>query len=281
MSRILFNNRTTDAGTPAAGKITLYSKLIAGVSRLLHINESGTVVALIGDVSTDTLTNKTITGLNLTAGSLIVAPLNIAAGTNLTTASAGAVEYDGKCFYADPIASNRGLLVSDHFILQQAARATVNSANGATAFAIFDSVAGGTITLPAVTLYEFEMFVSLYTTGTNARTLNLSFVFAQAPVSITYSALVGSPATDIQGATTAIYLATAADTAINASVSAASYNTVFVKGLIRTHATLASTMIPKIRWNTASGQDTIVRAGSYLKLHALGTGAVLSVGNWS
>lgn len=75
-------------------------------SRLVHfIMQNGTsnltlplgTDTLVGKATTDTLTNKTLTSQHLTAGTATAgtAPIYFAAGTNLTSAAAGAMEWDG------------------------------------------------------------------------------------------------------------------------------------------------------------------------------------------
>lgn len=60
---------------------------------------AGTVVT---NTSTIVLTNKTATGLKLTAGTTAIAPLIFASGTSLTSALSGSVEYNGtNLFYTD------------------------------------------------------------------------------------------------------------------------------------------------------------------------------------
>ncbi len=106
------------------------------------------------------------------------------------TAVVSKLEFEGTSFYASPIASNRGVLISDHFICQVANRA--NIANDNSVHAIFDSVANGTITLPASTSYEFEMMFAISTTGTTSRTLGILFAFSSAPSAINYMALANN-----------------------------------------------------------------------------------------
>lgn len=54
---------------------------------------------LVARNTTDTLTNKTITGLNLSAGSTSIPPAKIVSGTALTTPQDGAIEYHGGHLY--------------------------------------------------------------------------------------------------------------------------------------------------------------------------------------
>jgi hypothetical protein len=55
-------------------------------------------------------TAPTITGEVLAAGTASVAPLTMTSGTNLTTPSAGALEYDGHAPYFSPVAGVRGVV---------------------------------------------------------------------------------------------------------------------------------------------------------------------------
>ena len=58
----------------------------------------GTDIVAISTGGTERM-RVTNTGVALSAGTTTVAPLNFVSGTNLTTATAGAIEYDGKVFY--------------------------------------------------------------------------------------------------------------------------------------------------------------------------------------
>ena len=76
-----------------------------------------TVNAQIGGVGavpvvrfTDAGNMATFGTLNLVAGSSTVPPLVMASGTNLTTPSAGALEYDGHAPYFSPVAGVRGVV---------------------------------------------------------------------------------------------------------------------------------------------------------------------------
>lgn len=71
-------------------------------------NPAGTVV---GTTDTQSVSNKTLlAGTTVGAGSVSSAPLIFTSGTNLTTASAGAMEYDGKLPYFTPTSTQRGVI---------------------------------------------------------------------------------------------------------------------------------------------------------------------------
>jgi len=79
---------------PASGKLLRGTGV--GTSQWDKDAPTGTIV---GTSDTQTLTNKTLTGVTLTAGSTTVAPLKFLSGTNLTTPVAGVIEFDGTDFY--------------------------------------------------------------------------------------------------------------------------------------------------------------------------------------
>src|SRR5204862_275181 len=103
---------------------------------------------VVGRTTTDVMSNKSIT---LTAGSTSQAPLTFTSGTNLTTATAGAEEYDGTVFYSTPVASARSISPSEMFCAISG-DFTLQAASGVqTAF----GTACDVWTLAATTTYEF------------------------------------------------------------------------------------------------------------------------------
>lgn len=105
------------------GTLTLVngSSLITAGANSLTLSTTGTTNAtfpngtftLAGISSTQTLTNKTITGLKLTAGTTTVAPLTIASGTNLSAAVSGSIEYDGTSLtYTDSTPTRQTLVTT-------------------------------------------------------------------------------------------------------------------------------------------------------------------------
>ena len=94
-----------------SGSVTIDAPAVAGTNTLTLPAVTDTLVGL---AATQTLTNKSV---SLAAGTTSVAPFNLTSGTNLTTATAGAVEYDGTVFYATPTASQRGVITAEQIIL--------------------------------------------------------------------------------------------------------------------------------------------------------------------
>ena len=153
-----------------SGAITVAAPSVAGSNTLTLPAATDT---LVGKATTDTLTNKTITGLNLSAGSTSVAPITLASGTNLTTAAAGAMEYDGTVHYKTNNASNRGLSPAVQYAILNNTTYTLTSQTAAQA--LFNASATGAITLPTG-FFEFECYYAL----TSMSSTSGSFGFALA-----------------------------------------------------------------------------------------------------
>src|SRR5258708_4431722 len=120
--------------------------------------------------------------LSLVAGTAAAAPLTLAAGTNLTTAAAGAVEFDGTAFYATSVASSRQQLDAEQYVIASANSATYNNTGldtATTPTAVFTTAMGGsaagTITLVAGKTYLFEGIYNLTNTGTTSHTWATTF----------------------------------------------------------------------------------------------------------
>lgn len=228
-------------------------------------------------------------GLSIVHGKLIppvgtatLAPLQLTAGTNLTTAAAGAFEYDGKILYGTPNVSNRGVLPATHF-LSLAANQTGTNVN--TAQPWFPGGGATLITLPASTAYFFEGVVAFSrSAGTTSHTISLLFggtatltsimyyVNARAADSSSFQPSSSNNNSGIKEDATAVVL-TAASTNADEVFSA------YVKGCVRINA--AGTFIPQFQYSAAPGGAPTVRANTWFRMFPLGINTVLNVGNWS
>jgi len=210
--------------------------------------------------------------VGIAAGTATVAPVVLTSGTNLTTAAAGAQEYDGAVFYSTPTALNRGVDLSEQFVLLNAAY-TLTSQTAAQK--LFNASTNGALTLPIGT-YEFECLFSL----TSMSSTSGSFGFA-----------LGGTATftqewyaEAQKGAAALATAAAAqntfNTAANVALATASTNTVgyaSINGVIR--VTVAGTIIPQVSLGVAAA--AVVGVNSQFRIRALGSATVAAVGNWS
>ena len=199
-------------------------------------------------------------------------------GTNLTSAIAGAVEYDGKVFYGTAQSSQRGVMPTEHFIILTT---DYVGSNVSTAQKVFNSPAGGIITLPASTSYFLEaVYYITRAAGTTSHTLSTLFALGGTLTSIAYTADTTSTTGNALGAVSRIYATAATATAVTAASTTATENiTVIIKGVVRTNT--AGTFTPQIQYSAAPGGAPTVLANSYLRLIPIGTNTVASVGNWS
>jgi len=270
-------NNVVSTGNVTGGNLTT-----AGV-----VSATANIVG--GNITTAGLVSATgnVTGGNVnsfirpTAGSPSQAPILLASGTNLSTAAAGAIEFDGVVLYGTPQAQQRGVLPAEHFI---ALTSTYVANDSSSAQKVFNSPTNGTVTLPGSTSYFIEgMYVITRTLGSTAHQLNTLFAVSQPLTSIQYMAeatsSTGAP-TPSTGASTTVYGTTVSALQVTpASTSGSEHITVWIRGVIRTNS--ATTFTPQIQYTSAPGGSPSILANSYFRLTPIGTNSVASVGNWS
>jgi hypothetical protein len=214
------------------------------------------------------------------AGTATVAPIDLAPGTNLTTAAGGAIEYDGTCLYGTPAALNRGVLPTRHFL---SLIADQTGTNVATAQPWFPGGGATGITLPALTSYFFEGHLSFSrSAGTTSHTIALLFGGVATITSINYMALITDQAATASALSTPQVIEGTVATALvvtAASANASQFNSIFVKGIVRING--AGTFIPQFQYSAAPGGAPSLKANSFFGLYPTGSNTVLSVGNWS
>lgn len=232
-------------------------------------NPTNTTTSVVTIDGTQTLSNKTAT---LSAGSTSVAPLKFTSGTNLTTATAGAQEYDGVVPYFTSVASSRQAINAEQFL---ALTSTYTLASQTAAQNLFNLPTNGALTVAASTSYQFECFFSL----SSLSTASSSFGFAFGG-----TATLTSQAWDTSGAKSApatasapsITFNTAANTAI-VGVSITSTGFARIRGIVRINA--AGTLIPQVSLGTAAA--AVVGVNSYFRIWPIGSNTVTTLGNWS
>jgi hypothetical protein len=255
----------------------------ADSSGILALQAAGTTVATVsstGVAITGTLSSTGILSSPLapTAGTASVAPIQLTSGTNLTSATAGAIEYNGSVMYGTPIGTQRGIIPNEQFFALNAGLAGAN-ATGA------QSIFGVGVTLSASTVYEFEMdFILTRAAGTTAHTISLGFGGTATLNNIIYEvidiAALSLPIAPGNNATT-IAATSATATAITGSITSSTrVDCIIIKGTVSINA--GGTFIPQYTLSAAPGGAYTTAAGSYMKIKPIGvSGANVSVGTWA
>ena len=252
-----------------SGSVTLIVPSVAGSSVLTLPAVTDTLVSL---AATQTLTGKTLTSSVLSAGTATAAPLNLTSGTNLTTATAGAMEYDGTVFYATPTASQRGVIMAEQIILLQSAY-TLTSQTAAQK--LFNTPTSGQVTLTTGT-YEFECFYSLSSMSASSGSFGFALGGTATFTQFFWSlAQKGAAAVATATATQSTYNVAANTTLATASVNTVGYAN--ISGIINVSA--SGTIIPQVSLGVAAA--AVVGIGAYFRIRPIGSTTVTSVGNWS
>jgi hypothetical protein len=230
---------------------------------------SGTTSVTGGTGSFTTLAASNAT--TLAAGTTSIAPLIFQSGTNLTTAAAGRMEYDGTVFYSSPQASNRGVTTSEYFVVLTSSNALTNGTSAQPAFDGGGGPANGRITLPTGT-YFFEEYWDVGSLSASAHTISTSWGGTATIGTIKFNGTASdSAATIVSGqAATAVQVGAAGVT--GTQTLRALWSGVFT-------VTVAGTIIPQITQGTNAAAANML-IGSYLRIHPVGTSTVTTVGNW-
>lgn len=244
-------------GTPAAGSFTTLSG-------------STSVSGGTGSFTTLTLSNTA----TLAAGTTSIAPLKFQSGTNLTTAAAGALEYDGTVFYSSPAASSRSLSPSVYFVTLTSTRTFTNNTSAQAVFAGGGGPTNGQITLPAGTYY-FTMLLNMASFSGSNHTVSFGLAgtatyggvlyrsMSTISVGIVHNTVTTNAATDVNPGNTPTTSAT---------------DVLWAEGEFI--VTVGGTVIPQITQGTASAAATVL-AQSYMQIYPLGSSSVAFVGNWN
>lgn len=203
-------------------------------------------------------------------------------GTNLTTATAGAVEYDGKVLYSTP--ASRGVSPSMMFYRLNSNYAG-NNATGA------QSLLGVGVTVNADTVYAFEgHFTIQKTAGTTSHTIGISLGGTATTNTISYFATsirfdtagtFGGAATGTGFNTVVAYNTTTSNVVMTGATTSANHTfTCLVRGTVSISA--GGTFIPRYQLSAAPGGAYSTLAGSAFYIWPIGAaGANTSVGPWA
>jgi len=232
-------------------------------------NTTGT--ATIGTVAATNLSASAATNITFQAGTNARAPINMTAGVNLTTAAAGANEYDGTCFYTTPVASARGLSPSTMFSIVPAGG--FNLATTAGVQSAFPTT-GDVWTLGATTTYMFEGLYMI-THSTTTCTAAMAFACSSAPTAINYVVNASILAANTTSTASNMTFVTQVASTVVTATSTVGWAIKF-RGLIRTNG--ATTVTPQINWS-ANTTSPVMLTGSYITFTPMGTNTTDLLGN--
>lgn len=250
------------------GTLTIASPNTNSNYTLTLPQQTGTLIAGTGTAN-----------VGIPAGTATVAPLLFTSGTNLTSATAGAMEYDGKVIYATPQGTQRGVVPGMQFYRLNADLAGAN-ATGA------QSLYGVGVTLSASTVYEFFMyFILSKSAGTTSAACSLGFGGTATVNNILYGGAANANTNafssgQVTGATTFDSNTTASTLFMSAGASAGRYFDAYLCGTVSVNA--GGTFIPQYTLSAAPGGAFSTLAGSFIKIYPVGAaGANVNVGTWA
>lgn len=219
--------------------------------------------------------------LTLDAGTATIPPLAFQSGTNLTSASAGAMEYNGKTLLFTPTGTQRGLVPGMQYYQLDAA---FTGANQTAAQSWFNGTGNLGVTLSASTVYNFEALIYHYKASSSTSHILRSLFGGTATINyIWYQVLntaVGGapPGLDTQIGGTVSAAVTAAD--LSAATTTAVYRSLLFTGSVSINA--GGTFIPQYSFSAQPGAGYTTGAGSYFAIWPVGTsGSAVSIGTWA
>jgi hypothetical protein len=220
-------------------------------------------------------TSPTITNLTHATGTTALAPEVFTSGTNLTTAIAGAKEYDGKVFYGTHESTNRGVDLTEQFIAltgnYTTAAGTANVLKQA-----FNVPANGTLTVAGNTTYFFECLLNVTTLSATSGNFQFGLGGTATYSRVQYIAIANKLAATVQTASSHTVGTVATATVITAAnTTTTAY--AFVQGIIVVGT--GGTIIPSTAASVANAY--VMLAGNYFRIRPIGLNTVQSVGTWT
>lgn len=267
------NNTPIGATTASTGAFTTLSasSTVSGTGFSTYLASP----PAIGGTAAAAGTFTTVTGrLTPSAGTATAgtAPLKFTSGTNLTTAEAGAMEYDGKVSYFSGEASQRGVVAASQFVILTSDYTTPLGTSNVLKQA-FNATTNGTLTLTTGS-YLFECLLNLSSLSATSGTIAFGFG-GTALGRFRYLATANKTATSTTAANTTFSNTAAATIITPATTTTTGY--ALVQGSIV--ITTAGTLIPSIALSVAAAN--VVATGSYFNLTPIGSSTATTVGNWS
>ena len=261
---------------PTLARTTILASSNAGSA----ITLSGTSNVFLTAPSSRSVLRDNSNILTLNAGTTTVPPLDFQAGTNLTSPLAGAMEYDGKVFYATPQGAQRGIVPGMQYyrLNSPLAGSNVNTAQ---------SWLGVGVTLSSNTVYAFEaIYAHSKSAGTTSHTVSLLFGGTATLNNIGYwmqsqGDNSGFTSLPLSGTLSQMYIQVATPIVVTGAIAvAATYRLFLIKGTVSVNA--GGTFIPQYQLSAAPGGAYTVATGAYFMIYPVGAaGANTSVGTWA
>lgn len=222
--------------------------------------------------------NATMLVTPIPAGNTSVAAMTLTSGSLLSTAAAGAVEYNGKVLYATPQGTQRGIVPGvQHYSTYVGL--TGSNATGA------QSILGVGVTLSSGTAYAFDADFNFFkAAGTTSHTFSFSWggtaTIAKVSTNLLITESVNGFAT-LPRSVSKLVLESASSTAVTGAISNAFYTiNMRITGIV--HITTGGTFIPQYALSAAPGGAYTTSAMSFLNIWPIGTsGNIVSVGAWA
>jgi hypothetical protein len=293
---------TTLAFMSPAGVLSSKGLTLSGTTSPITLNgsvgTSGQVLTSAGAGATPTwttvsggsFTGGTLTSnLTLAAGTTSLSPLTFQSGTNLTTVTAGANEYDGTVFYQTSNTNPGRALATQNYYYASSSSWLPDFFNSGSVQGMLGGATKG-ITLAAGTTYEYELYATVQhqfisNTGVTGTYQMVSSTVSGSPtVAVVHQVDYGSNTTNFTTATTLTTVRTTGTVVFSAAISSGSrYNFLRAKGIIRVTGTGTAKVYPGISTSQVGASDNIwtVQEGLVFKLTPIGNGTATTVGTWA
>lgn len=259
------DNLALGATTPATAAFTSlsYSTTLTGGTGVINIGSNQFYKDASGNIGIGVVPSGSAV-LEIKAGSATQAPMQLDAGTLMTTPVAGSVEFDGNAFYStDDVTGGRGYIPSVHYF-----RLTADGSAAGPAISNFFGATSG-VALDSNTFYEVE--ANLFFTKTTAGTVTFTMTFSNAPVN-NDAWYVGTPVAGVSSGgnavTAALVKSTAAAGALpnTGSLTTAVNHQYTIRAMFQANATTGGTLDLRI---TSSAGTVTPLTGSYYKITRL------------
>jgi hypothetical protein len=276
------NNWEVGVGTYSSAGPTLARTTVLSSSSGGLITLSGTSTVFVTPPAGRTVMRDASNILTLSAGTTTVPPLDFTAGTNLTTAVAGAMEYDGKVAYFTPQGTQRGVIPGMQMYVFNSTYALSSLVTTAQAW-----VNGLSCTLSSNTTYLFKAFIPFIRTGTGTVTVSHGFGGTATLTNIEYLLLRYYDTGGFTGvnnnaalAGMGFFTSAANGTTMTGSSATTTYQWLKMEGQVTVNA--GGTFTPTLT-NSATGTTNTIQVGAYFMIYPVGAGGAsnVNVGTWA